>query len=66
MTDNEAIRYFIGCLAEIRESSRQWGIVSVTVEGGKVKFVSIQKPPKYIFEDGKITEDPFNKKAEER
>lgn len=66
MTDREAVEYFIGCLAEIRESSRQWGIVSVTVEGGKVKFVHIQKPPKYKLEDGKIIEDPFNRKAEEK
>ena len=58
MTDQEALEYVIGCLAEIRESQRPWGIVSITVEGGKVKFVSIQKPPRYKLEDGQIVEAP--------
>lgn len=54
MTDKEAIEYVIGCLAEIRESQRPWGQILITVEGGKVKFVNIQKPPKYKLENGEI------------
>ena len=56
MTDQEALEYVIGCLAEIRESQRAWGQISITVEGGKVKFVNIQKTPKYKLEDGQIIE----------
>lgn len=58
MTDKEAIEYVIGCLAEIREAQRPWGEITITVEGGKVKFVSLQKPPKYKLEDGHIVEVP--------
>ena len=58
MTDQQALEYVIGCLAEIRESQRQWGEITITVEGGKVKFVNIQKPPKYKLEDGQIIEVP--------
>jgi len=56
MTDQEALEYVIGCLAEIRESQRTWGSIIITVEGGKVKFVDIQKPPKYKLEGGQIVE----------
>ena len=56
MTDQEALEYVIGCLAEIRESQRPWGLISITVEGGKVKFVNIQKPPKYKLDNGQIIE----------
>ena len=59
MTDREAIEYVIGCLAEIRESQRPWGMISITVEGGKVKFVNIQKPPKYKLENGEIKNVPL-------
>ena len=58
MTDREMIEYVLGCLAEIREAQRPWGIISITVESGKVKFVNVQKPPKYKLEDGQITEVP--------
>ena len=58
MTDQEALEYVIGCLAEIRESQRPWGVITVTVEGGKVKFVNIQKPPKYKLDNGQIVEVP--------
>ncbi len=56
MTDQEGLEYVIGCLAEIRESHRPWGTIIITVEGGKIKFVDIQKPPKYKLVDGNITE----------
>ena len=58
MTDQEALEYVIGCLAEIRESQRPWGQISIIVEGGKVKFVNIQKPPKYKLDNGQIVEVP--------
>ena len=58
MTDQEALEYVIGCLIEIRESERPWGIVTLTVEGGKVKFVNVQKPPRYKVENGQIVETP--------
>ena len=54
MTDREALEYVMGCLAEIRESQRPWGMITITIEGGKVKFVNVQKPPKYKCEDGQI------------
>lgn len=56
MTDKEAIEYVIGSLAEIRESDRAWGIISLTVEAGKVKFVNLQKIPKYKLDNGEIIE----------
>jgi len=56
MTDREMLEYVLGCLAEIRESQRPWGIINITVEAGKVKFVNLQKPPKYKLEDGQIVE----------
>ena len=56
MTDQEALEYVIGCLAEIRESQRPWGVITITVEGAKVKFVNIQKPPKYKLENGELIE----------
>lgn len=58
MSDQEALEYVIGCLAEIRESQRPWGVISITVENGKVKFVNIQKPPKYKLDNGQIVEVP--------
>ena len=61
MTDKEMIEYVLGCLKEIREAQRPWGIISVTVEGGNVKFVSIQKVPRYKLENGKIIELPHYK-----
>lgn len=57
MSDQEAMEYVIGCLAEIRESTRKWGVISISVEQGNVKFINIQKAPKYKLEDGKIIED---------
>lgn len=56
MTDQEALEFVIGCLAEIREAERQWGVINITVEQGKVKFVNLQKAPKYKLEDGRIVE----------
>ena len=58
MTDKEAMEYVIGCLAEIREAQRPWGLITITVEGGKVKFVNVQKAPKYKLEAGQIIETP--------
>ena len=58
MTDQEAMEYVIGCLAEIRESQRQWGVISITVEQGRIKFINVQKAPRYKLEDGKIVEAP--------
>ena len=43
MSDQEAMEYVIGCLAEIRESTRKWGVISISVEQGNVKFINIQK-----------------------
>ena len=60
MTDKEAMEYVIGSLAEIRESKRKWGVITLTVEAGKVKFINIQKAPKYKLENGKIIEDDEN------
>ena len=57
MSDQEAMEYVIGCLAEIRESQRQWGMITISVEQGKVKFINVQKAPKYKLENGKIIED---------
>lgn len=56
MTDQEALEYVIGCLAEIREAQRPWGTITITVEGGKVKFVNVLKPPKYKLEGGQVVE----------
>ena len=58
MTDREAIEFVVGCLAEIREAQRQWGTISIIVENGKVKFVNVQKPPKYKLEEGCVVEVP--------
>ena len=58
MTDKEAIEFVYGCLAEIREAQRQWGTISILVENGKVKFVNVQKPPKYKMEEGSVVELP--------
>ena len=58
MTDREAIEYVIGCLAEIREAQRPWGKISIQVENGKVKFVNVQKPPKYKLKEGSVVEVP--------
>ena len=60
MTDQEALEYVIGCLAEIRESERQWGVIDITVEQGKVKFVNIQKAPKYKLENGQLVDNRYN------
>lgn len=56
MTDREMLEYVMGCLVEIRESKRPWGMISITVEAGKVKFVDLQKTPKYKIEEGQIVE----------
>ena len=56
MTDQEAIEYVIGCLKEIREASRPWGTISITVENGRVKYVDVTKTPRYKLEDGEIME----------
>lgn len=50
------MEYVMGCLKEIREAQRPWGIINITVEGGVVKFVNVQKPPRYKLEDGKIVD----------
>ena len=52
------MEFVVGCLAEIREAQRQWGMISLIVENGKVKFVNVQKPPKYKLEDGSVVEVP--------
>ena len=56
MTDKEMVEYVLGCLKEIREAQRPWGVITVTVEGGNVKFVNVQKPPRYKLEDGQMVE----------
>ena len=56
MTDQEGLEYVMGCLAEIRETQRPWGIITLTIEGGKIKFVNLQKTPRYKLENGRIVE----------
>ena len=58
MTEREMLEYVMGCLAEIRESQRPWGVITIIVESGNPKFVNVQKPPRYKLEDGEIVEIP--------
>lgn len=57
MTDKEALQTIICCLAEIRETKKKWGVINLTVESGHVKFVNLQKIPKYTVLDGEMVID---------
>lgn len=54
MTDKEALKSILCCLAEIRETKKQWGVINLTVEAGNVKFVNLQKIPKYTILNGEM------------
>ena len=43
-TDDEIVSYFRKALGEIRETSSQYGVIKVEVSGGKVKFLTVEKP----------------------
>ena len=43
-TDEEIIILFLKALYEIRHSENQYGEIRTTVSGGKVKFMTIEKP----------------------
>lgn len=43
-TDEEIIALFLLGLKEIRETPTQYGEIKVTVSGGKVKFLTVEKP----------------------
>ena len=43
-TDEEIIEVFKRALLEIRKSPDQYGIIRTEVSGGKVKFITVEKP----------------------
>ena len=43
-TDEEILQIVKLALDEIRESPNQYGVITVTVSGGKVKFLTVEKP----------------------
>ena len=43
-TDEEIADFFMRALKEIREAPYQYGIIKAEVSGGKVKFITIEKP----------------------
>ena len=43
-SDEELILLFLKALHDIRNSDSQYGEIKVTVSGGKVKFITIEKP----------------------
>ncbi len=43
-TDEEIKGLVIKALEEIRASGNQYGVVHIEVSGGKVKFITIEKP----------------------
>lgn len=43
-SDEELILLFLKALQDIRRSDSQYGEIKVTVSGGKVKFITVEKP----------------------
>lgn len=43
-TDDEIVAYFRQALEQIRSTAQQYGIIKVEVSGGKVKFLTVEKP----------------------
>lgn len=43
-TDEEIIEKFLKALDDIRKSDNQYGEIHVTVSGGRVKFLTVEKP----------------------
>ena len=43
-TDEEIIEKFLKALDDIRKSDNQYGKIHVTVSGGRVKFLTVEKP----------------------
>ena len=43
-TDEEIIALFLKALQDIRRSADQYGIIRTEVSGGKVKFLTVEKP----------------------
>lgn len=43
-TDEEIHVLIEKALEDIRESANQYGVITITVSGGKVKFLTVEKP----------------------
>lgn len=43
-TDEEIVKLFLQALWEIRQTDNQYGIIRTEVSGGKVKFLTVEKP----------------------
>ena len=43
-TDEEIVVLFLKALQEIRKTPDQYGIIHTEVSGGKVKFLTVEKP----------------------
>ena len=43
-SDEEILALILRALGEIRETETQYGEIRVTVSGGKVKFLTVEKP----------------------
>lgn len=43
-TDDEIIGFFRQALEQIRQTDQQYGIIKIEVSGGKVKFLTVEKP----------------------
>jgi len=43
-SDEELILLFLKALQDIRHSDSQYGEIKITVSGGKVKFLTVEKP----------------------
>ena len=43
-TDEEIVRLFLRALKEIRETDNKYGKIITEVSGGKVKFLTLEKP----------------------
>ena len=43
-TDEEIVSLFLQALWEIRQSDNQYGVIKAEVSGGRVKFLTVEKP----------------------
>ena len=43
-TDDEIVAYFRQALELIRKTDQKYGIIKIEVSGGKVKFLTVEKP----------------------
>lgn len=43
-SDEEILALVLRALEEIRETDSQYGEIKITVSGGKVKFLTVEKP----------------------